>query len=98
MVSRRRAGAGCVLYLEHGQEQVLFTALILVAINCEHDCLQQRVDLSHGYQSAEVGNVSWFRLEEKQQVAISLCLLIVGERSLLQFESIFKVAGDFVLL
>lgn len=36
---------GC--YLEHSQEQVLFTTFILISINCEHDGLEQCVDLSH---------------------------------------------------
>jgi hypothetical protein len=26
-------------YLEHSQKQMFFSALILVSVNCEHDCL-----------------------------------------------------------
>jgi hypothetical protein len=31
--------------LEHGEQQVLFTALVLVSVDGEHDCLQQLIDL-----------------------------------------------------
>lgn len=27
-------------YLKHGQEQMLFAALVLVSVDCEHDRLQ----------------------------------------------------------
>ena len=33
----RRAGGAT--YLEHGQEQVFFAALILVSVDCKHDSL-----------------------------------------------------------
>lgn len=45
-----------------------------------------------------MSDVSWFRLQQEQQVAVFLCLLVVGERSFLQFKSILQVACDFVLL
>lgn len=35
-------------YLKHGKQQVLFSTLILVAVNGEHDCLEELVDLGHG--------------------------------------------------
>jgi hypothetical protein len=53
------------MYLEHGQQQMLFTALILVSINCEHDRLEERINLGHGDQTAEVGNVSRLGLEQE---------------------------------
>ena len=34
-------------YLEHGQEQVLLSALVLVPIDCEHDRLEKGIDLCH---------------------------------------------------
>lgn len=35
----------CRTDLEHGEQQVLFTALVLVSVDGEHDCLQQLIDL-----------------------------------------------------
>lgn len=46
--------------LEHGEQKVLFTTLVLVAVDGEHDCLEQLVDLGQRYQATKVGNV--FRL------------------------------------
>jgi hypothetical protein len=47
-------------YLKHGQKQMFLTALVLVPVDCEHDSLEQRIDLGHGHQAAEMGNVSRF--------------------------------------
>jgi hypothetical protein len=43
-------------------------------------------------------NVSWFGLEEEEQVAVFLCLFVVGEEALLQFEAVCQVICDFILL
>jgi len=77
---------------------MLLAALVLVAINGKHDCLQERVNLGHGDQTAEVRNVSRFGLKQEQQVAVSLCFVVVGERSLLHFGRIFEMTCNFVLL
>ena len=45
-------------YLEHGQEEMLLATFVLVSVDCEHDGLQERVDLGHGDQPAKVCNVS----------------------------------------
>jgi hypothetical protein len=77
---------------------MFLAALVLVSINCEHDSLEQGVDLGHGHQAAEMRNVSRLRLEEEEQVAVLLCLVVVGEEALLKIEAFFKVTGDLVLL
>ena len=89
---------GLTAYLEHGQEQVFFATLVLVSVDCEHDSLQQGINLSHGDESAKMGNVTWFGLEEEQQVAVFLRLLVVGKEAFLEFEAVCKVVGDFILL
>jgi hypothetical protein len=48
--------------LEHGQEKMLFTALVLVAVKREHDGLEEGVDLAEGDETAEEGNMSRFML------------------------------------
>lgn len=45
-----------------------------------------------------MGNVSRLRLEQKQQIAVLLCLIVVGEGTFLQLETILEVAGNFILL
>ena len=84
--------------MEHGQQEVFFAALVLVAIDGKHDRLQQGIDLGHGDQPTEVGNVAWFGLQEEEEVAIFLSFFVVGERSLLHVDRILKMACDFVLL
>jgi hypothetical protein len=85
-------------YLKHGQQQVLLAALVLVSVDGEHDGLQQRVNLGHGDEPAEMRNVARLRLQQKQQIAVLLCLVVVGEETFLQFHALFEVARDFVLL
>ena len=77
---------------------MLLTALILISVDCEHDGLQQRVDLGHGDEAAEMRNVSRLGLQEEQQVAVLLSLVVVGEEAFLQLHAFFEVARDFVLL
>ncbi len=77
---------------------MLLTTFVLISVDSEHDGLEQRIDLSHGNESAQVGNVSWLGLEQEEQVAVFLCLFVVGEEAFLQFEAVFEVAGYFVLL
>jgi hypothetical protein len=43
-------------------------------------------------------NMSWFGLEKEQQIAVFLCLFIVWEEALLQFEAICEVVCHFILL
>jgi hypothetical protein len=77
---------------------MLFTTLVLVSVNGEHDCLEQGVDLGHGDQTAQVGDVTRFGLQEEQKIAIFLGSFVVGEESLLWIGGIIKVARNFVLL
>lgn len=66
-------------YLKHGQQQVLFSALVLIAVDCKHDRLQQLVDLRHGDEPAKVGDVSGFTLEQEKQIAVLLRSFVVDE-------------------
>ncbi len=77
---------------------MFFSALILVTVNGEHDCLQQRIDFGHGNKSTEVGNMSRLGLQEKQEISVFLCLVVVGKEAFLHVSCIFEVAGNFVLL
>lgn len=77
---------------------MLFSALILIAVDCEHDCLEQRVALRHTHEAAKVCNVSRLGLEEEEQVAVFLHLLVVREEALLDFVCAFEVASHFFAL
>jgi hypothetical protein len=63
---------------------MLFTALILVSIDCEHDGLKKGVYLGHGDKAAEMGDMSRFGLKEEKKVAIFLCFLVVWKETFLQ--------------
>ena len=58
--------------LEHGEEEMLLPTLVLVAIESEHDGLEQRVDFRQADKSAEVGDMAWFRLEEEKKIRVLL--------------------------
>jgi hypothetical protein len=45
-----------------------------------------------------MGNVAWFGLEEEEQVAVFLRLVVVGKEAFLEFEAVAKVVCDFILL
>jgi len=45
-----------------------------------------------------MGNMAWLRLEEEEQVAVLLRLLVVGKEAFLEFEAVSQVVGDFILL
>lgn len=77
---------------------MLFTALVLVPVDGEHDSLQERVDLGHGHQPRQVRNVSRLGLQQEQQVSISLRLLVVWKDTFLYIGRVFQVACDLVLL
>jgi hypothetical protein len=77
---------------------MLLTTLVLVSVDCEHDGLEQRIDFGHGDETTEMRNVSRLGLQEEQQVAVLLCLVVVREEALLQFHALFEMACDFILL
>lgn len=85
-------------YLEHGKQQMLFSALILISVYGKHDSLQKRIYLGHGDESAEVGDVAWFGLEEKEKVAIFLRFVIVWEEAFGNVGRVFQMTGDFFAL
>ena len=62
---------------------MLFAALVLVAVDGEHDCLKQRIDFGHGHQPAEVRNVTGLGLKEEEEVAVDLSLFVVRKEPLL---------------
>jgi hypothetical protein len=77
---------------------VFFTTFVLISVDGKHDCLEQGVNLGHGNQSAKMSNMSRLRLQKKEKVSVFLRLIVVWETTLLHFKSIFKMAGDFILL
>jgi hypothetical protein len=77
---------------------MLFSALVLVSIDCEHDSLEEGINLCHCDETAEVCNMSRFRLQEEKQVAVFLRLLVVGEEAFLDFSSLVHVTGHFFSL
>lgn len=42
--------------------------------------------------------MAWFGLEEEEQIAVFLRLLVIGKETFLEFEAVCKVVGDFILL
>lgn len=77
---------------------MLFAALILVSVDGEHDGLEQRINLRHGHQTAQMSNVPRLGLQEEQQVAVLLRLLVVRKAAFLQLGGFVEVVRDFVLL
>jgi hypothetical protein len=77
---------------------MLFSALILVPIDREHDGLEERVDLGHCDETAEVCNVARLGLEEEQQISVFLRLLIVGEEAFLDLCRLVHVARHLLAL
>ena len=77
---------------------MLFSTLILVSVDGEHDGLEEGVDLGHRHQPAEMGNMPRLRLQQEHQVAVLLGLVVIGESTLLHIGSIFKITGNFILL
>lgn len=45
-----------------------------------------------------MSDVPGLRLKQEKQIAIFLCLLIVGKEAFLKIGSIFEMTGNFVLL
>lgn len=89
---------GVKAYLEHSEQEMLFSTFVLVSVDSEHDSLEQRINLRHRDEPAEMCNVSRLRLEQKQKVSVFLGFVVVRENTLLHFKSIFEMAGNFVLL
>lgn len=58
-------------------------AFVLVSINRKHNSLKERVNFSHAHESAKGGNVARLGLEQEEEVSILLCLLVIGECTLL---------------
>lgn len=85
-------------HLKHGEQKMLFTTLILVSVDGEHDGLKEGVDLGHGNEPGEVRDVPRFRLQQEQEVAISLRLLVVRKDAFLYICGVFQVACNLVLL
>ena len=65
-----RSGRKGFLYLEHSKEKMLFTRLILVSVEGEHDGLEKSVDLCEGDEATEGGDMAWLSLEEEEEVAV----------------------------
>jgi hypothetical protein len=83
--------------LEHGQEQVLLPALVLVSVQREHDRLEQSVDLREGNETAEGGDVTGLGLEEEEEVRVLLDLAFVRMVSILRV-CFLKMLFELILL
>lgn len=77
---------------------MLFTTLVLVSVDGEHDGLEEGIDLGHGNESAEMGDVAGFWLQEEKEIAVLLGSFIVREEPFLRVCGIVEMAGDFILL
>lgn len=77
---------------------MFFSTFVLISVDRKHDRLEQRINLRHGDQTAEVRNMSRLGLKQKQEVAIFLRLLIVGKEAFLQVRCILEMGCHFVLL
>ena len=53
---------------------MLFPRFVLIPVECEHDRLEERVDLTERNKSTERGDVAWFGLEEEEEIRILLKL------------------------
>src|SRR5450432_4273965 len=77
---------------------MLFSTLVLVPIYCEHNGLEQSINLCHRYKTTEVCNMARLGLKKKEKVAVFLCLFVVGKEAFLYLCCIFEMAGNLVLL
>ena len=77
---------------------MLFTALVLVSVNGEHDSLQQLIDFSHCDETAQMRNMSRFALQQKKQIAVFLRLFIIREGPFRKVGGVVQVASDFFSL
>lgn len=77
---------------------MFLAALILITVDGEHDRLQQGIDLGHGNEATQMRNVSRLSLQEEEQVAVLLRLLVVGKEALLELGGFIEVACDLILL
>lgn len=77
---------------------MLFATLVLVSVDGEHDGLEEGINFGHGDQSAEVGDMAGFGLQEEEQIAVLLGSFVVWEEPFLRVCGVIEVAGDFILL
>lgn len=59
-----------ILYLEHSEEKMLFTRLVLVSVEGEHDGLEKSIDLCKRDEATEGGDMAWLCLEEEEEVTV----------------------------
>ncbi len=77
---------------------MFFTTLVLISVYCEHDSLEQSIDLSHCDEPAEMCDMARLGLEEEEEVPVFLCFLVIRKETFLDLCSIFQMACNFVLL
>ena len=77
---------------------MLFTTLILISVDGEHNGLKKCIDFGHIHQATEMRNVPRLGLEQEEEVTIFLCLFIVREETLLDIGGLIQMVGHFVLL
>lgn len=94
---RRRLELRAQHRLKHRQQQMLFPTLVLVAVEREHDRLEEGVNLGEGDEPAEGGDVSGFGLQEEEEVGVLLHLAVVRKVAFGRLY-VFQVLLDFMLL
>lgn len=77
---------------------MLFATLVLIAVDGEHDRLQQRIDFGHADEPAEMCDVSRLGLEEEKQIAVLLHFLVVWEEAFLNFGRVFEMTSHLIAL
>ena len=77
---------------------MLFPAFVLVAVDCKHNSLKERVDFGHGDKSAKMGDMTRLGLQEEQKIAVLLSFVVVGKGALLNFGRFIQMASDFFSL
>lgn len=77
---------------------MLFTTLVLVTVQREHDGLQQCVNLWKADKSAQRCNMSGLALEYEKEVAVQLHSTIIGKRIAVFDAMFFQMRSHFILL
>jgi hypothetical protein len=86
------------LYLEHGEQQMLFSALVLITVQGKHDGLKQSIDLRQADQSTQRRNMSWFTLQQEEQVSVLLHFSVVRIITVVIVILFFQMRNHLVLL
>lgn len=62
---------------------MLLTTLVLISVDCEHDCLKEGIDFGHCDEATKMGDMAGFGLQQEEEIAIFLCLFVIWEEAFL---------------